>query len=347
MDNIMKIVVLCGGTSTERDVSLVTGSEVCKALRSKNHQAVLIDVFLGHDGVNPDTIFDEDFSVEEELKYIADKGVELEQIKKERREFFGPGVLELCKACDVVFMGLHGACGEDGKVQATLELMGIKYTGADYLASAMAMDKAVTKKIFAAENVPMAKGYRLSKDSDIKRPEGYGVSYPVVVKPNCGGSSIGVYFAENAKEFDEVLEKAFSYEDVVIVEEKIIGREFSIGVIGYEAYPIIEIIPKQGFYDYENKYKPGATLDVCPAEVDEDTGKMMQKAAVDAAKALGLDTYCRVDVLLDRNGKCYCLEANTLPGMTPTSLLPQEAQAIGMDYPSLCEYLISVSLKTK
>ena len=122
----MKIVVLCGGTSTERDVSLVSGSEVCKALRSKNHQAILIDVFLGHEGVNQDTIFESDFSVDEELKYIAEKGKEIEKIKNERREFFGPGVLSLCKACDIVFMGLHGACGEDGRVQATLELMGIR-----------------------------------------------------------------------------------------------------------------------------------------------------------------------------------------------------------------------------
>ena len=340
----MKIVVLCGGTSTERDVSLVSGSEVCKALRSKNHQAILIDVFLGHEGVNQDTIFESDFSVDEELKYIAEKGKEIEKIKNERREFFGPGVLSLCKACDIVFMGLHGACGEDGWVQATLELMGIKYTGANYLSSAMAMDKAVTKKIFAAENVPMAKGYSISKGATVTRPEEYGVKYPVVVKPNCGGSSIGVYFAENAEEFDEALNNAFLYEDDIIVEEKISGREFSIGVVGYNAYPIIEIIPKQGFYDYENKYKPGATLEVCPAEVDKEVGKMMQDAAVLAAKSLGLNTYCRVDVLLDNDGKCYCLEANTLPGMTPTSLLPQEAKVIGLDYPALCEHLINISL---
>lgn len=340
----MKIVVLCGGTSTERDVSLVSGSEVCKALRSKNHQAILIDVFLGHEGVNQDTIFESDFSVDEELKYIAEKGKEIEKIKNERREFFGPGVLSLCKACDIVFMGLHGACGEDGRVQATLELMGIKYTGANYLSSAMAMDKAVTKKIFAAENVPMAKGYSISKGATVTRPEEYGVKYPVVVKPNCGGSSIGVYFAENAEEFDEALNNAFLYEDDIIVEEKISGREFSIGVVGYNAYPIIEIIPKQGFYDYENKYKPGATLEVCPAEVDKEVGKMMQDAAVLAAKSLGLNTYCRVDVLLDNDGKCYCLEANTLPGMTPTSLLPQEAKVIGLDYPALCEHLINISL---
>lgn len=340
----MKIVVLCGGTSTERDVSLVTGAGVCKALRSKNHQAVLIDVFLGHEGINADTIYDSEFSVDAELEYIKDKSKDLESLKKSRKEFFGPGVLDLCKTCDIVFMGLHGACGEDGKVQATLNLMGVKYTGADYLESAIAMDKALTRKIFAADGVPVAKGYRLCKNDTKMNPADYGVAYPVVVKPNCGGSSIGVYFANDATEYNEALSKAFAYEDVVVVEEKITGREFSIGVVGYEAYPVIEIIPKQGFYDYENKYKAGGALEVCPAEVDDNIGKMMQKAAVDAAKSLGLSTYCRVDVLLDNERRCYCLEANTLPGMTPTSLLPQEAKVIGMDYPELCEHLINVSL---
>ena len=340
----MKIVVLCGGTSTERDVSLVTGREVCKALRSKGHKAVLIDVFIGHEGINTKEYLDEDFVIENELEYIKDKAKDLENLKKSRKEFFGPNVLELCKEADCVFMGLHGACGEDGKVQATFDLLGIKYTGADYLESAMAMDKAVTRKIFASDNVPMAKGYKINKNEEIIYPASKNVKYPVVVKPNCGGSSIGVYFADNDEEYKEALDNAFAYEDTLIVEERVIGREFSIGVIGYEAYPIIEIIMGEGeAYDYSNKYN-GTTLEVCPAEVDEKIGKKMQEAAVLAAKSLGLNTYCRVDVLLDEEGNCYCLEANTLPGMTPTSLLPQEAKANGMDYPELCEHLIEVSI---
>ena len=340
----MKIVVLCGGTSTERDVSLVTGREVCKALRSKGHKAVLIDVFIGHEGINTKEYLDEDFVIENELEYIKDKAKDLENLKKSRKEFFGPNVLELCKEADCVFMGLHGACGEDGKVQATFDLLGIKYTGADYLESAMAMDKAVTRKIFASDNVPMAKGYKINKNEEIIYPASKNVKYPVVVKPNCGGSSIGVYFADNDEEYKEALDNAFAYEDTLIVEERVIGREFSIGVIGYEAYPIIEIIMGEGeAYDYSNKYN-GTTLEVCPAEVDEKIGKKMQEAAVLAAKSLGLNTYCRVDVLLDKEGNCYCLEANTLPGMTPTSLLPQEAKANGMDYPELCEHLIEVSI---
>lgn len=341
----MKIVVLCGGTSTERDVSLVTGREVCKALRSKGHQAVLIDVFVGHEGLDINNAFDRDFVVENELEYIKETAKDLEGLKKSRKEFFGPNVLDLCKAADCVFMGLHGACGEDGKVQATFDLLGIKYTGADYLESAMAMDKAVSRKIFHSDNVPMAKGYRINKKDETTYPADMELKYPVVVKPNCGGSSIGVYFANNDAEYKDALEKAFEYEDTLIVEERIIGREFSVGVIGYKPYPVIEIITGEGkAYDYANKYN-GTTLEVCPANVEESISKKMQEAAVKAAKALGLNTYCRVDVLLDKEGNCYCLEANTLPGMTPTSLLPQEAKAMGIDYPELCELLIDVSIK--
>lgn len=340
----MKIVVLCGGTSTERDVSLVTGREVCKALRTKGHKAVLMDVFVGHEDINVKEIFDTEFVIEDELKYIGETAKDLDTLKKSRKEFFGPNVLDLCKEADCVFMGLHGACGEDGKVQATFDLLGIKYTGADYLESAMAMDKAVTRKIFLSDNVPMAKGYKITKSEEVFYPSERNVKYPVVVKPNCGGSSIGVYFANNDDEYKDALDKAFVYEDSLIVEERIIGREFSIGVIGYEAYPIIEIITDEGeTYDYANKYN-GTTLEICPAEVDEKIGKKMQEAAVMAAKSLGLNTYCRVDVLLDKEGNCYCLEANTLPGMTPTSLLPQEAKVNGLDYPELCEHLINVSI---
>ena len=208
----------------------------------------------------------------------------------------------------------------------------------------MAMDKAVSRKIFYSDNVPMAKGYKIDKKDNIIFPTDKDLKYPVVVKPNCGGSSIGVYFANNDEEYKAALEKAFAYEDTLIVEERIIGREFSVGVIGYKPYPVIEIITGEGeAYDYANKYN-GTTLEVCPANVEENIGIKMQEAAVKAAKALGLNTYCRVDVLLDKEGNCYCLEANTLPGMTPTSLLPQEAKAMGIDYPELCELLIEVSI---
>jgi D-alanine-D-alanine ligase len=257
---------------------------VCKALRSKGHAAILMDVFVGHEGLDIGNIFDKEFSIEKELEYIKETAGDLEALKKERKEFFGPNVLELCKAADCVFMGLHGACGEDGKVQATFDLLGIKYTGADYLESAMAMDKAVSRKIFYSDNVPMAKGYKIDKKDNIIFPTDKDLKYPVVVKPNCGGSSIGVYFANNDEEYKAALEKAFAYEDTLIVEERIIGREFSVGVIGYKPYPVIEIITGEGeAYDYANKYN-GTTLEVCPANVEESIGVKMQEAAVKAAK---------------------------------------------------------------
>ncbi len=339
----MNIVVLCGGTSTERDVSLVTGEMVCRALRSNGHKANVLDVFIGHKGMSADRFFSSDYLIDDELMYIKENAKDIKEQIEKRTEFFGEEVLALCKSSDIVFMALHGANGEDGRVQAAFDLMGIKYTGSDYISSAMAMSKAVTKQVFKAEGVPMASSFAIKKGMEIKDVTEYGVKYPCVVKPNCGGSSIGVYFANNFEEYKKALEGAFIFEDEVLVEDQIVGREFSVGVIGYEPLPVIEIIPKTGFYDYENKYKAGATVEECPANISPEITKKMQEAAYLAAKSLGLSTYCRVDILLDSDDNCYCLEANTLPGMTPTSLLPQEASVIGMNFVQLCEKIIEVS----
>lgn len=343
----MNIVVLCGGTSTEREISLISSEGICRALRSKGHQAVLIDVFLGHHDLDIRSVFRDDYNMDEELGYIKSRAGEVETLKMERKEFFGPNVIDLCRAADVVFLGLHGANGEDGKVQAVLELLGIPYTGADHLSSAMAMSKSVTRQIFSAAKVPVAKGFTAYRGTEIPNITDYGVNYPCVVKPSCGGSSVGVYYADNETEYKAALEGAFAYEDEVIVEERITGREFSVGVMEYQALPVIEIIPKQGTYDYKNKYTAGMTEEICPAHVSDELRDKIQSAAVMAAKALGIDTYCRVDVLADQEENCYCLEANTLPGMTPTSLLPQEAAVLGTDYPALCEKLIEISLKKR
>ena len=341
----MNIVVLCGGTSTERNVSLVTGEMVCRALRKKNHNAIILDVFIGHDNVNATDLFVNDYNVDNEFEYIKEHSQNIEELKGTRKEFFGPKVLDICKKADIVFLALHGANGEDGKVQATFDLMGIKYTGSDHLGSAIAMSKAVTKQIFESSNVPMAKSFSLKRDDEVLEFSKYEMNFPCVVKTNCGGSSIGVYIVNNETEFKDSLKKAFELEEEVIVEKYISGREFSVGVIDYKPLPIIEIIPKEGFYDYENKYKVGATIEQCPAQLPDEITKKMQKAAYMAAKALGLSVYCRVDIIMDKDYNCYCLEANTLPGMTPTSLLPQEAAVIGMDFPALCDYLIEVSMK--
>ena len=264
-----------------------------------------------------------------------------------RRRFFGPNVLELCEAADVVFLALHGANGEDGKVQATFDLLGIPYTGTGYLSSALAMDKSITKQFFRAHNVPTPNGVTLKKGQESEPLSSFGLELPVVVKPCCGGSSVGVYIAHTNEEYWQAMKDAFSYEPEVVVEEYIEGREFSVGVVDGKAYPIIEIAPIEGFYDYTNKYKAGSTVETCPAVLTEEQTKEMQKHAEDGAAALGIENYCRLDFMMRKDGRMYCLEANTLPGMTPTSLLPQKAQVLGISYPELCELLIQLSLRKR
>lgn len=341
----MKIVVLAAGTSTEREVSIVSGTEVCKALRSRGHQAILVDVFFGKEGADPATAFDGDYDVDAEAAYISSFNAQVKDAVASGREFFGPGVIELCKAADVVFMALHGANGEDGRVQAYFDLCGIPYTGTGYLSSAMAMDKGITKKIFRTSGVPTPRGVELKKGKDSMNLADYNMELPVVVKTCCGGSSVGVYITKTPEEYEEALKGAFSYEDEVVVEEYIEGREFSVGVVDGKAYPIIEIAPVEGFYDYKNKYSAGATIDTCPAVLTEEQTRQMQTYAEAGCKALAIEGYARLDFLMKEDGSMYCLEANTLPGMTPTSLLPQEAAVLGIDYAQLCEKLIEISMR--
>ena len=297
----MKIVVLAGGTSTERTVSITSGTGICKALRQKGHQAILVDIFCGIENVDRENPFPSEYDVDAASEYMSAFNDRIEQMKKERRSFFGPNVLKLCEAADIVFLGLHGANGEDGKVQATFDLMRIKYTGTGYLSSALATC--------------------------------------------CGGSSVGVYIVNDQAEYEQALKDAYSYENEVVVEEYIKGREFSVAVVDGKAYPIIEIAPLQGFYDYKNKYQAGSTIETCPAEISPELTEKMQHYAEAGAKALFMEGYCRLDFMMKENGDMYCLEANTLPGMTPTSLIPQEAKVLGIDYPTLCEKLIEVSMK--
>lgn len=342
----MKIIVLAGGTSTEREVSIVSGTMVCKALREKGHQAILVDVFCGVEVPQvDDELFMEDYDVDQAAAYMRSFDGRLAEIQAGRREFFGPNVLELCQYADVVFLALHGANGEDGKVQAAFDLFGIRYTGTGYLSSAIAMDKTLTKQFFRAHQVPTPEGISLVKGEGSTKLEDYGMSLPVVVKPCCGGSSVGVCIAKNQEEYETALEESFSYENEAVVEQFIEGREFSVAVVDGKAYPVIEIAPLQGFYDYKNKYEAGSTIETCPAEISESLTREMQRYAEQGYKALGLQAYGRLDFIMDKDGNMYCLEANTLPGMTPTSLIPQEAKALGMDYPELCEKLIEVSLK--
>ncbi|MEE1197132.1 MAG: D-alanine--D-alanine ligase [Lachnospiraceae bacterium] len=339
----MNIVVLAGGISTERDVSIVSGIGVCKALRAKSHRAILVDVYFGKENVNLSEAFPEVYDVDAEAEYIRSFNDQVDALRG-KKDFFGANVIELCKSADMVFLALHGEDGENGKVQATFDLFHIKYTGTDYLSSAICMDKGLTKVILNAAQVPTPRGITLKKNKHKKELSAYTMKFPVVVKPCCGGSSIGVSIVDNQKDYEKALEAAFSYEDEIVVEDYIHGREFSVGVINGKALPVIEIAPLEGFYNYENKYKAGSTIETCPANLPEDITRKMQEYAQKGFKALGMDSYGRLDFLMNENEDLYCLEANSLPGMTPTSLLPQEAAALGMDFPTLCEELIRVSL---
>ena len=334
----MKVVVLAGGISTEREVSIVTGTMVCKALLERGHNAILLDVYYG---IDDSDIFTKPYEIESEIHKIKSY---TEVDKELGSTFFGPNVLELCKEADMVFMALHGENGENGKVQAAFDLMGIKYTGTGYLGSALAMDKGLAKQLFVMNQIPTPFGIVLHRDSKYLSASEYGLQLPCVVKPCCGGSSIGVSIVHTEDEFQLALKDAFSYEVEVVVEQFIQGREFSIGVIDNEALPIIEISPKEGFYDYKNKYEKGKTDEYCPADLSKELTKKMQDIAIEVHKILKLETYSRIDFLLDHQQNMYCLEANTLPGMTPTSLLPQEAEVIGLSFGDLCERLIDVSL---
>lgn len=341
----MKIVVLAGGTSTEREISIVSGSGVCRALRKKGHRAALLDVFFGCTEEEARRAFDGEYDVDRAEADMKEKSAGLAEALKSRREFFGPWVLELCREADVVFLALHGANGEDGKLQAAFDLFGIRYTGTDYLSSAVAMDKGITKVLFEAAGIPAPRGILLEKGGETPEISACGLEFPVIVKPCCGGSSVGVAIAGSREEYRRALQEAFAYEKQAVVEEFIQGREFSVAVIGGKAYPVIEIAPKEGFYDYKNKYTAGSTVETCPAELSPEKTEEMQETAVQAAKALGITGYCRLDFLMRPDGRIYCLEANTLPGMTPTSLIPQEAAVLGMDYPELCEELIRISMQ--
>ncbi len=341
----MKIVVLAGGISTERDVSIVTGTMVTNALVAKGHQAILADVFMGYEMEGED--YKEEFSKAHILPVVkvSEKAPDLEAVRKKRGEspdgFFGKNILSLCKAADIVFLALHGEDGEDGKVQAAFDLFGIKYTGTDYLSSALAMNKDMAKDIFKRNGVPTPDGVTVTRENYREiRPK-----FPCMVKPACGGSSVGITIANNEEEYEKSLQEAFFWEDKLVVEDYIKGREFSVGVIAGKALPIVEIAPLSGFYDYKNKYQAGSTIETCPADLPEDLTEKMQEYACMAFRALKLTNYARMDFMMRENGEMFCLEANTLPGMTPTSLLPQEARAVGMEFEDLCEYLVDISLK--
>ena len=331
----MKIVVLAGGMSPERDVSLSSGALIATALMERGHSVALADVYKP---INTAEI-DKMFRSEGKYEYrVPASEPDLGKLKKdfgEGERLIGRGIIELCEKADAVFLALHGGMGEDGRIEALLESCGIKHSGRDYASCHLAMDKALTKAIFESNGIPTPK-WNLYCDEDISE-----IPTPCVVKP-CGcGSSVGVTIVETPRELEKAISLAKSYGAKVMIEEKITGREFSVGILGGKALPAIEIIPKTGFYDYKNKYQAGATEEICPADLTESQAEEMGRIALRAHNALGLGMYSRLDFLMDRDGNFFCLEANALPGMTPSSLLPQEAKASGIDYITLCEMIVS------
>lgn len=339
----MKIAVVCGGLSNERDVSITSGTGVARALRAKGHKVVLVDLYYGYKGEynDPAELFERE---QEDVKYSV--SIETPDIAKIIAEGdgsrIGKNVIEICKAADICFLALHGEDGENGKLQATLDMHGIKYTGSGYLGSALAMNKELSKIQFRANGIPTPPGIIVEKGNAPYED----VGFPCVVKPCSGGSSVGTSMVQSRDEYDAALELAFKFENRVVVEKFVKGRELTVGVIDGKAMPVIEIIPKSGWYDYKNKYQAGLTEEICPAPISPEDTERVQHLAERVGQALMVDVYYRADFLLDSNdGELYCLEANTLPGMTPTSLVPQMAAEQGIDFGGICEKIIAVSME--
>lgn len=351
----MKIVVLGGGVSSERHVALVTGTSVCRALRSLGHKAIFVDMYMGL----------EDYEGPLEAAFDAEDGFcgsvaiektapDIEQVKASRRfrspSRLGRHVLDICALADCVFLGLHGADGEDGKIQATLDLMGVPYTGSGPLSSGMAMDKAVAKRIMDACGVLTPAWRELSYDEADIPALLDTLPLPCAVKVVDGGSSLGVELPETREELERALRNVLRYGSRVIVEEKISGTELTVPILDDRYLSAIEIVPPEGgSFDYVAKYQSGSAgaREICPARISQEEQRLVGEAALKFHRALGLSVYSRTDFILDWEGKAWCLEVNTLPGMTPNSLIPKAAAVEGLDYAHLCERIVELSLSEK
>lgn len=351
----MKIIVLAGGYSNERDVSLSSGASVCKALRERGHQAYLLDTFMGleYDPDKLEEVFDLPGGGLEIAAGIQVTEPDLDALWASRpgdsKSYLGPNVLALCSMADITFMALHGSLGENGKLQATFDVLGIRYTGPNSLGCALSMDKGVTKEIFKMQGVPTPDGTHLFRKDRDRTLESLGFRLPVVVKPCSGGSSIGVHIVHTEEEYKAAIEASFRKEDEVVIEPFIDGREYACGIFDGKALPLVEIVPKDGFFDYVNKYQLGGASEICPAQsLTAEQTEQIQKAGEMAYNALRLDVYSRADFIVDnQTGEFYCLEVNSLPGMTSASLLPKAAKAAGYEYGEFCELIIQKSIEAR
>lgn len=331
----MKIAVLFGGTSEEREVSIASAAQIIPALRGLGHEVIAIDTATGQlpasseerlltSGVGPEP------PSTSTLANMRESALALTANAADMRDV------------DVVFLALHGGAGEDGRVQAVLDLAGLAYTGSNHIASATAMDKDLSKRLFKTAGVPTPPWLMAPVPEETVGRE---LSWPAVVKPNKQGSTVGLSIVRRAQDLAAAIELARRYDNEVMVERFIPGRELTVGILGGVALPVGEIIPKGEIFDYEAKYQRGGALEVFPADLPAGATAELQQLAVRAHDALKLGFYSRIDFRLDKQGGFWCLEANSLPGMTAVSLLPQAARVAGIDFPSLLERICRAALR--
>jgi D-alanine-D-alanine ligase len=332
----LRITVLMGGTSSERDVSLASGIRVAEALRSRGHEVRAVDPARG------------EISVEEQRALAGGVVVQTappsqEALRRMAREALPKMASTLPRAgeADVVFLGLHGGTGEDGTIQAMLDLTGVPYTGSGHLASALAMDKDLSKQLFRQSGVTTADWLMAPASADEVKAR---LGFPVIVKPSKQGSTVGLSIVRDPGGLQGAIDEAAEFDDEVMIEAFIAGRELTVGILGGDALPVGEIIPKHEIYDYECKYTPGMADERFPADLTSaETARIQQEARV-AFRALKLGGYARIDFRMSQDGRFYCLEANTLPGMTQTSLIPQAAAAAGISFPELCDRIVRLAM---
>ncbi|MGH7500003.1 MAG: D-alanine--D-alanine ligase family protein [Gemmatimonadales bacterium] len=324
----MRVTVLTGGTSAERDVAIASAVQVVGALRSRGHDVAVVDTARGY---IPES--GEASMLSGSVGVAPPPSDQLHELERGLL-LSGLGNLPVVRRADVLFLALHGGRGEDGTIQTLLEMVGVPYTGSGRLGSAMAMDKDISKRLFHLAGVPTADWVM----APARRDEvGKKFGWPVVVKPSKQGSTVGLTVVKRAGDFDEAVALAKRYDDEVMIERFVPGRELTVGVLEGKALAVGEIIPRHEIFDYECKYTPGMSQEIFPADLPEPFAAECGRLSLLAHEALKLGGYSRVDFRLTPAGDLFCLEVNTLPGMTATSLLPQAARAVGIEFPELCE----------
>ncbi len=328
-----------GGTSSERDVSLASGIRVAEALRSRGHDVRCVDPARG-------AISEADQQALASGRVVQAKPPTPDELKRLAREALPRLVSNLPRhgEADVVFIGLHGGTGEDGTIQSLLDLTGVPYTGSGHLPSAIGMDKDVTKQLFRQAAVGTADWLMAPATVEQVRE---ALGFPVIVKPSKQGSTVGLSIVKDPAELQAAIDEAYRHDDEVMIESFIAGRELTVGILGDVALPVGEIIPKHEIYDYECKYTAGMAEERFPADLSEADAARVQDEARRAFRALKLGGCARIDFRMASDGALYCLEANTLPGMTETSLIPQAAAAAGISFPELCERIVQLALERR